>query len=114
MAELKSSPEEADELVRFLRHETEAAALRFGIAAQAARDIAGSIEEAMRQRLGGEKFYVCKSIAAVRRRRVLAAYDGKNLKQVCEDFGVKPRTVYRYLGWRRRLASKKGVRKPAP
>lgn len=58
-------------------------------------DMAAKVIEAMKHRYQGEQLYVCgkpRPDPAV----VLQAYDGRNHKAVCRQFGISRRTLQRY------------------
>ena len=83
--------------LRFLRCEMEATALRFGIQAQVAKDIAAALEDIARRRYAGEIAYIAKRDHAARRAAVLADLNGRNHAEVCEKHGITKRTLYNYL-----------------
>lgn len=87
-----------DDFVRFLKCEMESTALRFGIPAQAAKDIAQSLEETVRRRYNGGRPYIARADRDELRRQVIAEFNGANAAAVCAKYGIRKRTLYRYLG----------------
>lgn len=92
MAEVKGR-----DFMNFLRIEMEATALRFGIPAPVAKDIAKSLEDIARRRYAGDIAYIAKLDRRARRESVLAEFNGRNATEVCVKHGITTRTLYNYL-----------------
>ena len=101
MADLKQ-----ERMLRQLRSEIVASAVRLGVSPGVARMLAGSVEHRMELMHGGLD---CK---AARNRQILREFNGRNHAEVCRRWNISRRTLYRILGGgeKRRHPSRAGTR----
>jgi Mor family transcriptional regulator len=76
--------------------------------------IVAAVMEALRTNLGGRRVYVplvspAKAASEIKTRddAIRAAFNGRNIKDVCRQFEVSRATVYRITSPKRRLHAKK-------
>lgn len=73
-------------------------------APHSAADCAVRLGDGLRQLWGSRDVYIPASDTATRDRNIRRTFNGKNLIQVCHQFGVSPTTVYRVCGGRSSVA----------
>lgn len=76
--------------------------------------IVTAVIDALRTHLGGRRVYVpvvapAKAAHEIRTRddAIRAAFNGRNMKEVCRDFGVSRATFYRITGGRNKKPAKR-------
>lgn len=86
-----------DDIYSKIMHEITQSVLYFGLDAGLSTDISQAVTERLRKVLGKDTVYFPEKHAD-RNAQIRAAYDGRNRKQVCEQFGISQATFYRAIG----------------
>ena len=86
-----------DDFVEELRQLAEQLAEQHGLTPSAARIMAASLSEKVRERYACDRPYIKTNRKDSIREKVLADFNGRNHSKVCRKYGIHRATLYRYL-----------------
>jgi Mor family transcriptional regulator len=91
----RAAPLRIDHAALWEQEMTEILTERLAVHGNWASAMAREIVEGLRARLGGDDIYVPAPDLAARNARVRALFNGRNVDELCETFGLGRSTVYR-------------------
>lgn len=91
----------ADRVAEQILERLQVALVSAGLPAASAMEVSAQVMARVCSEIGGERVYLPRrspwANRAMRDRAIAAAYNGRNIDQVCDRFGVSRATVYRAM-----------------